>query len=237
MNRHILFEAALACFEKMVIHDVVHERRLMPWKLQDQQIFLHRPTLADIPDLTVPVGYVEQPNSDALLESWIGLLNSIFGGYSIEAVRPQLDSARWSVDRVKLVAEGDELVALSMAWREPALWPQSGFVFWVAVAKPHRGLGLGSFLLSRALQHMAREGLRDAVTYTQESRSPAVQMYLKLGFQPLLTGTVPDERSRWERTFDHLGKPELINTVRDDYNQIAKDKLTNSRIGQQSPGV
>lgn len=30
----------------------------MPWKLQDQQIFVHRPTLTGIPELTLPAGYI-----------------------------------------------------------------------------------------------------------------------------------------------------------------------------------
>ena len=206
----------------------------MPWKLQDQQIFVHRPTLTDIPELELPAGYIEQPNSDALLNSWVGLLNAVFGGYTIDQVRPQLDSPLWNPDRVKLVSKDDKLVALSMAWHEPELWPQSGFVFWVAVSEPHHGRGLGSFVLSRALQHMAQDGLSDAVTYTKESMLPAVKMYLKCGFRPLVTGTAPDERARWERTFQRLGKPELMSTVRDDYVLIARDKIRNSEIGQQS---
>lgn len=204
----------------------------MPWKLQNQQIFVHRPTLADIPEPTLPVGYVEQLNSDETLNSWVGLLDAVFGGYTVDQVRPQLDSDRWRPDRVKLVAKDDELVALSMAWLEPALWPQSGFVFWIAVAEAHRHRGLGAFVLSRALQHMAREGLSDAVTYTQEFRVPAIQMYLKHGFQPLLTGTVPDERERWERISHDLGKPELMDTVRNDYARVAGNNLKNSQIGQ-----
>lgn len=205
----------------------------MPWKLQDQQIFLYRPTLANIPRFELPAGYIEQPNSDALLDSWVGLLNDVFGGYTIDQVRPQIDSPRWNPEQVKLVAKGNKLVALSMAWFEPELWPQSGFVFWVAVAKPHQGRGLGPFVLARALQYMAHNGLSDAVTYTKESMLPAVKMYLMCGFQPLLTGTTPDERTRWERTFQRLGKPEMMNTVRNDYALIAKDKIRNSEIGQQ----
>jgi hypothetical protein len=74
-------------------------------------------------------------------------------------------------------------------------------------------------------------GRSDAVTYTQETMLPAVQMYLKCGFRPLLTGTVPDERARWERTFHRLGRPELMSAARDDYDLVAKDKRNNSAIG------
>ncbi len=204
----------------------------MPWKLQDQQIFVHRPTLTGIPELSLPSGYSEQPNSDARTEAWVGLLNSVFGGFTVDSVRPQINSNRWNSDRVKLVAKDDELVAISMSWHEPELWPHSGFVFWLAVSERHRGRGLGSFVLTRALKHMAQDGLSDAVTYTLESMLPAVQLYLKLGFRPLLTGTVPEERERWLRTFHRLGRPDLISTVRDDYDRIAKDKRCNSDVAE-----
>ena len=126
------------------------------------------------------------------------------GGYTIDKVRPQVESGRWNVDRVKLVAREKQLVALSMAWHEPSLWPHSGFVVWVAVLPEHRNRRLGTFVLTRALQHFAGESLRDAVTITEEFRLPAIKMYLNSGFVPLITGTVRDEHKRWQRASTHL---------------------------------
>jgi mycothiol synthase len=141
-----------------------------------------------------------------------------------------VESSMWDVGRVKLVAREEQIVALSMAWHEPALWPFSGFVYWVAVLPEHRNRGLGTFALNRVLQHFANEGLRDAVTYTEEFRLPAIKMYLNSGFVPLITGTAQDERGRWQRAFDALGEPELMRTIREDYARIAGDKLKNSDI-------
>jgi len=204
----------------------------MPWKLYDKQIFLLRPSLKNIPELKLPEGYVEVPNSDSLLSEWVSLLDTIFpaGGYTIDRVRPQVESSKWNVDRVKLVAREKQLVALSLAWHEPALWPHSGFVFWVAVLPEHQNRGLGTFVLTRALQHFAGECLRDAVVTTEEFRLPAIKMYLKIGFVPLITGTARNERKRWQRAFDALGEPELMSKMREDYARIAGDKLENSAI-------
>jgi len=205
----------------------------MPWKLDEQQIFLHRPHLDGLPDVPLPHGYRQLANSDALLPKWVGLLDTVFGGYSIDRVRPNIESDLWDPDRVKLVAKADQIVALCMAWHEPRLWPRSGFVFWVAVVEGHRRRGPGSFVLGQALEHIARDGLRDAVVYTDETRLPAMQMYLKFGFQPLITGTAADERDRWRRTFDQLGRRDLLTTIRDDYARVADDKLSASDILRQ----
>lgn len=204
----------------------------MPWRLWDRQIFLLRPDLKNIPRFRLPEGYMELPNSDLLLNEWVSLLHTVFpaGGYTLDRVRPLVESGMWDVGRVKLVAREEQIVALSMAWHEPALWPSSGFVYWVAVLPEHRNLGLGTFVLNRVLQHFASEGLRDAVTYTEEFRLPAIRMYLSSGFVPLITDTARDERKRWQRVSDALGKPGLIRTIREDYARIAGDKLKNSDI-------
>ncbi len=71
----------------------------------------------------------------------------------------------------------------------------------------------------------------DAVVYTEERRLPAVKMYLNAGFIPLITGTASDEKERWKRTFNMLGRSELMSTIRNDYDQITRIKLKNNVIG------
>ena len=204
----------------------------MPWKLWDRQIFVLRPDLRNIPEPELPEGYIEVPNSDSLLNEWVSLLNTVFpdDGYTVARIHHLLESNIWDVDRVKLVAAQEQIVALSMAWHEPELWPHSGFVYWVAVLPGHRDRGLGNFVLTRVLQHFDRDGFRDAVTYTEEFRLPAIRMYLNSGFVPLITGTAQNERQRWQRSFESLGRPELISVIREDYDRIAGNKLKNSRI-------
>ncbi len=168
----------------------------MPWKLEDQQIFVYHADPGHAPERSLPGGYTEQTGTNALVPQWVELLDDVFGGYSVEEIW-QTSSSLWDPTRVKLVAHEGRLVAISMAWHEPRLWPNSGFVYWVAVRDGHRGKGLGSFVLTRALHHIARDGYPDAITWTQTFRLNAVHMYLKQGFVPMLTGTVPDERERW----------------------------------------
>jgi mycothiol synthase len=206
--------------------------RLTPWKLQDKHVFMQRPHLREVPQPLLPPGYAEVEHTEDLLPQWVSLLDTVFGGYTIDKVRAEnLQAAQWDVRRVKLVAHEGSLVALSMAWHEPALWPHSGFVFWLAVRPEHRRRGLGTFALCRALQHMADEpALRDAVLYTEEYRAPAISLYLKLGFLPLVTHTAPDEPERWQRALTALGRPELTAMIRDTYAHVADERIGNSRL-------
>ena len=212
--------------------NVVQEEEAMPWHLEDEQIFVYHPDPSSAPDRTLPDRYIEEPGTDELVPQWVELLDAVFGGYNMDKIW-QTSSPLWDPERVKLVAHEEQLVAISMAWHEPRLWPKSGFVYWVAVRDGHRGRGLGSFVLNRALHHLAKEGFPDAITWTQEFRLNAVRMYLKQGFVPMLTGTVPDEGTRWQRTFDNLGRPELMGTIRNDYVRIVGDKIKAHAIGQQ----
>ena len=111
-------------------------------------------------------------------------------------------------------------MAACIGWDEPSLWPRTGQVFFTAVQEEHRRLGLGTFVVSRLLEQFAREGLSDAILSTEVYRLPAIEMYSKVGFRPLITGKAPDERQRWERISSDLNKPELLRRIWDDYSHI-----------------
>lgn len=198
----------------------------MSWKLTPQQLFMYHPDLANIADPVLPTGYEEVPNTAERLPSWVSLLNTVFGRYSVAELTcgpdALLNRPAWSDERVKLVACDDTPVALGMAWHEPTLWPNSGFVFWVAVSPEHHRRGLGLFVLARVLNHSRRDGLRDAVLYTEEFRHPAVRLYLRAGFVPMVTATTPNELERWRRTLHELGEPQLVDSIRTDYDHVTR---------------
>lgn len=194
----------------------------MPWRLKENQILMYRPHLQNILVPHLPVGYQELENDEEMLPQWADLLNEVFGGYSVERLREQvLGEAQWRPNRIMLAGKDCRPVAISMAWEEPRLWPHSGHVFWVAVLEAHRRRGLGRFVLTKALQYFVLCHHRDAIVYTEDFRGAAVTLYLESGFEPMITNTAPDERERWQRVLSQIGKPELMDTIRDDYERGA----------------
>ncbi len=202
----------------------------MSWTLGEQSVFLHRPGLKGIHRRALPAGYEELRATDELTPRWVELLDSVFGGFSA-ADPPLVRSPRWRSDRVKLVAKGGVLVAVCVGWDEPSLWPRSGQVFFTAVAEEHRCRGLGAFVVAQLLMEFDHEGLADAVVDTEVYRLPAIRLYMKLGFEPLITELAQDERWRWHRVFTAMGRPELMSSVRDDYARITAGHSENSGSG------
>lgn len=199
------------------------------WRLGQGQIFMHRPDLCSLPEPDLPPGYQELASSEENLFQWVNLLMKVFGAHSVAGLEEGvLSESQWSHERVMLAAKVGRPVALSLAWEEPQLWPHSGHVYWVVVLNGQRRRGLGRYVLTRALQYFAAHGYRDSVVYTQEFRGPAIDLYLELGFEPLITGTVADERQRWRRAFSRIDRTELMAALRDDYDRVAGPVIANS---------
>lgn len=200
-----------------------------PWRLGRGQILLHRPDLCGVREPHLPSGYQELASSEENQFQWVNLLTRVFGAYSVAGLNEQvLSESQWGHERVMLAARYGCPVALSLAWEEPRLWPYSGHVYWVAVLDGHRRRGLGRYVLTRTLQYFAAHGYRDSVVYTDEFRGPAIGLYLELGFEPLITGTIADERQCWQRAFSRIGRPELTAALRDDYDRVAGPAIANS---------
>jgi ribosomal protein S18 acetylase RimI-like enzyme len=201
----------------------------MPWRLGQNQVFMYRPDLRNIPEAHLPPGYQELESDEETLPQWVDVLDQVFGGYSVaELSEGILSEPQWSPERVMLAAKDGRPVAISLAWEERQLWPHSGHVYWVAVLEDHRRRGLGRFVLTRALQYFTAHGYQDAVVYTEHFRGLAINLYLELGFVPLITGTVSDERERWQRALSEIGRPELMAAIRDDYESVAGRAIAKS---------
>ena len=82
-----------------------------------------------------------------------------------------------------------------------------GDIHMVACREDARGHGIGEFMLSRAMQKLRAElpgdGHRVELT-TDDWRIPAICVYLRLGFLPVLWSD--DAEARWTAIFEKLGK-------------------------------
>ncbi len=116
-----------------------------------------RPDLDDISVMALSPGYFETENTDDMISDWVALLDTVFGGYTIDRVGYFVNSLHWRSDRVKLIQKDGRLVAQSVTWHEVSLWPRSGHVLWVAVLPEHQRKGIGSYLLNKTLHHFVAD--------------------------------------------------------------------------------
>ena len=96
------------------------------------------------------------------------------------------------------------LVATAMATHNPSdLHPRGGELGWVASDPAHRHRGLGLAVCTAATLCFLRCGYQDIYLRTDDWRLPAIKLYLKLGFAPLLFATGMEER--WRNVYAKLG--------------------------------
>jgi mycothiol synthase len=90
-----------------------------------------------------------------------------------------------------------ELVASAMSSHAPStLHPFGGALNWVAGHPAHTGKQLGMTVCAAVTARLLAAGYENIYLLTDDWRWPALTIYLKLGYQPLLFA--PDMAERWQ---------------------------------------
>ena len=182
------------------------------------RIYLFRPHFEDIHIPPLEQEYREVASGDEWVPKWALLMHQVFGT-AVEDP-PLVHDDRFRHDRVALVLHDDIVVGICIGWDEPTRWPTSGQVFFTGVHPNHRRRKIGEFVVAKLLERFRQEGLHNAILSTETYRIPAICLYHKLGFIPLMTGEVDDEKERWRRVAQQANKPELLDTIWEDYDFI-----------------
>ncbi|MEX0774350.1 MAG: GNAT family N-acetyltransferase [Phycisphaeraceae bacterium] len=96
------------------------------------------------------------------------------------------------------------LVATALAnHRHTAEHPFGAEMGWVAGDSAHKGRGLGQAVCAAATARMISAGYRDICLHTDGFRLPAIKVYLKLGYRPLLF--CDGMAQRWQSVCEKLG--------------------------------
>lgn len=103
--------------------------------------------------------------------------------WDAERVGEELGPAQ-GVDASYVVRNGSKVIAVASSRRVPEIFPDMGYVHYVATDAAERGRGLGGAVTKAVLLHFASLGLSGAVLETDDFRLPAVRTYLRLGFVP-----------------------------------------------------
>jgi len=84
-------------------------------------------------------------------------------------------------------------------------YPFTGDIGWLACDPGHRGRGLGLSLAGAATRRFLDAGYRSIQLHTECYRLPAVHVYLKLGYLPVIDS--PIAKRTWKATCGKLGWP------------------------------
>lgn len=79
----------------------------------------------------------------------------------------------------------------------------TGDVGWLACDPAHRGRGLGHALMAHVTKRFLDAGYRRIQLHTEHYRLPAVHIYLKLGYVPVMAS--PEAVSLWEEVCAQIG--------------------------------
>ena len=178
------------------------------------QLVMRRPHLREVPAAVPPEGYELRHFRPGDEEGWNALMDLAF-----ERRPGQSDFARemaaddpYRPERVKLVLDGTgRIVATASCWLLPRFGDEAAMLHWVARHPDHGGRSLGSLVSLDVLHHAAAEGLRRAFLLTDDFRVPALRIYLRMGFEPVITHeSHPD---RWRRILEDLDWPERFEPI------------------------
>ena len=98
------------------------------------------------------------------------------------------------------------VVAASTAAKYPkAQHPDGHSLQWVIAHSDHLGTGSGRATVAAATQVLADSAPNYSYLSTDDFRLPAINIYLKLGWQPLMFQH--DQIARWGTVFEKLGMP------------------------------
>ena len=169
------------------------------------QLKMHHPNLADLASTPpLPEGYCLRPYEEQDMPSLIHTLNVAFPGmnWTEETVRKSLLDDPTVLETYVVVHE-DNVVATASSQQIPNPPNMDCYLHWVATDPQHQGKKLGMVVSYGAVEHFKRLGAKEAFLMTDDFRTSAITIYLRMGFRPCLVDETHPQR--WEAIFTSSG--------------------------------
>lgn len=178
------------------------------------QLEMVRESLDGLPDIELPDGYSMRTYLPGDGTAWERIIGESFNRNmepgSFDSMM-RTDSA-FLPERIFFAVYESAQIATASAWSMPGYGDECGYLHYVGCADAHRGKGVGKAVSYAALHRIKKEGRAKAVLRTDDSRIPAIRMYIKLNFRPLLVHE--NQRERWRKICKEIDKG-LLNTFQD----------------------
>jgi GNAT superfamily N-acetyltransferase len=179
------------------------------------RIYMVRPTLDDLPEVSLPAPFSFRDYRPGDEATWadIHVLADRHNVITPTLFRDQFgdDEADLQERQIYLCDASGAAVGTVTAWHN-ADYPDDNYgrVHWVAIVPSHHGRGLGKHLLAACLRRIARLGYDGAYLTTNPPRVPAINLYVRFSFRPDVRST--EELEAW-RLLQYRVKPEFRDAV------------------------
>ena len=115
-----------------------------------------------------------------------------------------LDDPSVSLDNIFLICDSEGKIAGTATARLPIAkhYPDAGILHMVAVADEYKGKGLAGPVCEAAVNRVKSMGYDKCFLTTDDHRIPAIKIYIKLGFLPIINSD--EMRARWENILKQI---------------------------------
>lgn len=147
-----------------------------------------QPNLAEAPVFELPEGYRIRMYRDGDLAEWLRIQRTDRYFQPTAATFAETlpgDTADLAARVMFLVDPAGVDIGSVTAWRNSTVTDHEiGHIHWVAIVPQAQGRGLAKPMLSHAIERMRIFGYSEACLETNTIRVPALNLYLRFGFQP-----------------------------------------------------
>lgn len=168
------------------------------------QLEMLRNHLDGLPEIEVPEGYELRTYRAGDDQAWCGIMEGNVGrNWTEEKFAEKMSSdPRFAAESLFFATLDGQPVVSACAWRQTTEENVMGEVHMVGTLEAHRGHGLGHLVNTAVLVRLKELGFQKAHLKTDDWRIPAINSYLKIGFEPLNTHISHAER--WDVILDTI---------------------------------
>lgn len=175
-------------------------------QLPDVDVVMVHPDLRQAPSFAQPPGYHMRFYQPGDLATWLRIQATdpyfVPTAETFAAALPGDEKELGQRVMFLVDPEGVEIGNIT-AWNTDQFTGQQiGQICWVAITPAARGRGLGKPMLSAACAALRERGYTQAFVDTNMRRIPALNLYLRFGFEPYLRGE--DQEAAWRTITPYL---------------------------------
>jgi len=170
---------------------------------------MSRENLDNIPEYDLPAGYSIRWYQPGYEEYWQEV-QSLADEYT--RVTPDLFEEQFGIDK-QLLSERqcflcdseEDIIGTATAWLDNQGEKSPGRIHWLAIVPHRQGKGLAKPLLTITCKRLKDLGHSKTYLTTQNVRIPAINLYAKFGFAPMIDTNC--DREIWEKLKKHIKYP------------------------------